>query len=40
VQDEIVRKVVTTLGLIVKANQLDVPHWWAAPTDNLEAFDD
>jgi adenylate cyclase len=40
VQDEIVRKVVTTLGLIVKANQLDLPHWWAAPTDNLEAFDD
>jgi hypothetical protein len=31
VQDEIVRKVVTTLGLIVKANQLDVPHWSAAP---------
>ena len=40
VQDEIVRRVVTTLGLVVKADQLNVPHWWGKPTDNLEAFDD
>jgi adenylate cyclase len=40
VQDEIVRRVVTTLGLILRADQLGAPHWWAAPTDNLEAFDD
>src|ERR1700731_4247528 len=39
-QDEIVRRVVTTLGLILRADQLGAPHWWAAPTDNLEAFDD
>jgi len=40
VQDEIVRKVVTTLGLVVRADQLDAPHWWTPQTDNLEAFDD
>jgi len=39
-QDEIVRKVVTTLGLIVRADQLNVPYWRTPPTDNLEAFDD
>ncbi|MBV8360760.1 MAG: adenylate/guanylate cyclase domain-containing protein [Deltaproteobacteria bacterium] len=40
VQDEIVRRIVTTLGLIVKADQLNVPYWRGPPTDNLEAFDD
>jgi adenylate cyclase len=41
VQDEIVRRVVTTVGLIVAADQKNAPHWWPAPpTDNLEAFDD
>jgi TolB-like protein/Tfp pilus assembly protein PilF len=38
-QDEIVSKVVTTLGLILKLDRLK--HWVGAPsTDNLEAFDD
>ena len=32
-QDEIVRKVVTTLGLIFKLDQLNVPHWWTQPTE-------
>jgi adenylate cyclase len=40
VQDEIVRKVITTLGLIVSVDQLDVPHWRSASEDNLQAFDD
>jgi adenylate cyclase len=42
VQDEIVRKVVTTLGLVFKLDQLNVPHWsnLGQPTDNLEAYDD
>jgi adenylate cyclase len=40
VQDEIVRKVVTTLGLILKLQEMNVPWNSARPTDNLEAFDD
>ena len=41
VQDEIVGKVVTTLGLIFKGEELNVPHEAKlAPPDNLEAFDD
>jgi tetratricopeptide (TPR) repeat protein len=40
VQDEILRRVVTTLGLIFKLDQLNAPHWWTQPTDNLEAYDD
>jgi adenylate cyclase len=41
VQDEIVGKVVTTLGLVVTGDQLDAPRWgYVPPTDNLEAFDD
>jgi len=34
---------VTTVGLFVRQDQLNAPHWWVArvaPTDNLEAFDD
>ncbi len=41
VQDEIVDKVVTTLGLILKLDRMN--HWvglGAPTTDNLEAFDD
>jgi adenylate cyclase len=40
-QDEIVGKVVTTLGLVLKLEEMNVPHegkW--QPTTNLEAFDD
>ena len=40
-QDEIAGKIVTTLGLILKQEQMKVPH--GAPalrTENLEAFDD
>jgi len=41
VQDEIVRDVVTTVGLIFKVDQLNAPQWAEShPTDNLEAFDD
>ena len=41
VQDEIVGKVVTTLGLIFKGEEIKVPHEAKlAPPDNLEAFDD
>jgi len=41
VQDEIVGKVVTTLGLILKLDKMEVPHIGSAQaTDNLEAFDD
>ena len=40
-QDEIVGKVVTTLGLLFKADQLNLPHGSSfRPTDNLEAYDD
>ena len=40
-QDEIVGKVVTTLGLVLKLEEMNAPHegkW--QPTTNLEAFDD
>jgi tetratricopeptide (TPR) repeat protein len=40
VQDEIVEKVLTTLGLILKQNELKTPHSSFRPTDNLEAYDD
>jgi adenylate cyclase len=40
IQDEIVRRVATTVGLIVATNQLNAPHWWTPQTDNLEAYDD
>jgi adenylate cyclase len=42
VQDEIVRKVVTTLGLLLKVDEMKLPHGLSAgqPTDNLEAYDD
>jgi adenylate cyclase len=42
VQDEIVRKVIATLGLVLKLDQMKLPHGLSAgqPTDNLEAFDD
>ena len=41
VQDEIVRDVVTTAGLIFKVDQLNAPHWAEShSTDNLVAFDD
>ena len=41
VQDEIVEKVVTTLGLLLKLNQMRLPQAAIVqPTDNLEAFDD
>src|SRR4029077_3884566 len=41
VQDEIVGKVVTTLGLLLKVDEMNLPHWGKArPTENLEAFDD
>jgi adenylate cyclase len=41
VQDEIVGKVVTTLGLLLKVDEMKIPHWGnSRPTENLEAFDD
>jgi adenylate cyclase len=40
VQDEIVRRVVTTLGLIFKLQQMNVPWSPGQLTDNLEAFDE
>jgi adenylate cyclase len=42
VQDEIVGKVVTTLGLLLKLDQMKLPRGLSAgqPTDNIEAFDD
>ena len=40
VQDEIVGKVVTTLGLIFKREEVMVPWGSVRPTDDLEAFDD
>jgi adenylate cyclase len=41
VQDEIVDKVVTTLSLLFKLDELKLPHPGAVkPTTNLEAFDD
>jgi adenylate cyclase len=41
VQDEIVGKVVTTLGLLLKLDEMKLPHIGSArPTENLEAFDD
>ncbi len=41
VQDEIVNKVVTTLGLLFKLDEMKLPHPGASkPTANLEAFDD
>ena len=39
VQDEIVRKVVTTLSLLFKAHALGLPRVRHRPTNNLEAFD-
>jgi adenylate cyclase len=41
VQDEIVRKLVTTLGLVLKFDEMKLA-WWvnARPTENLAAFDD
>jgi adenylate cyclase len=41
VQDEIVGKVVTTLGLLLKLDEMNLPEGGnAQPTQNLEAFDD
>jgi adenylate cyclase len=41
VQDEIVGRVVTTLGLIFKLDEMKTPHGASfRPTDNLEAYDD
>jgi hypothetical protein len=41
VQDEIVGKVVTTLGLLLKVDENETPHPGSAqPTERLEAFDD
>ena len=41
VQDEIVGKVVTTLGLLLKVGEMKLPHSGSSrPTENLEAFDD
>jgi TolB-like protein/class 3 adenylate cyclase len=41
VQDEIVGKVVTTLGLLLKLDAMKAPHGGnTGPTKNLEAFDD
>jgi len=41
VQDEIVGKVVTTLGLLLKLDEMKTPHGASfRPTDNLEAYDD
>ena len=40
-QDEIVSKVVTTLGLVLKLEEMNAPHWGKSqPTTNVEAFDD
>jgi adenylate cyclase len=40
-QDQIVGKVVTTLGLIFKLNKMEIPYKaYSQPTENLEAFDD
>ena len=41
VQDEIVGKVVTTLGLLLKVDELNLPHSGSVqPTENMEALDD
>jgi len=41
VQDEIVGKVVTTLGLLLKLDEMKTPNGASfRPTDNLEAYDD
>jgi adenylate cyclase len=41
VQDDIVGKVVTTLGLLIKVDEMKLPRWGSLqPTENLEAFDD
>jgi adenylate cyclase len=42
VQDEIVGKVVTTLGLLLKVDEMKLPHGLSTgqPTDNPEAYDD
>jgi adenylate cyclase len=42
VQDEIVGKVVTTLGLLLKTDEMKLPRGLSAgrPTDNMEAYDD
>jgi adenylate cyclase len=41
VQDEIVGKVITTLGLLLKVDEMKIPHFGSSqPTENLEAFDD
>jgi adenylate cyclase len=40
VQDEVVGKVVTTLDLIFKREEVMVPWGSVWPTDDLEAFDD
>jgi adenylate cyclase len=42
VQDEIVDKVVTTLGLLLKVDEMKLPHGLSTgqPTDNPEAYDD
>jgi adenylate cyclase len=41
VQDEIVGKVVTTLGLLLKVEEMNLPHSGSVqPTENIEAFDD
>jgi adenylate cyclase len=41
VQDEIVGRVVTTLGLLLRLDEMKLPHFGnAQPTENLEAFDD
>ena len=40
-QDEIVGKVVTTLGLVLKLEEMNAPHEGKGqPTNNIEAFDD
>jgi adenylate cyclase len=40
-QDEIIGKVVTTLGLLFKLDEMTLPHAGSfRPTDNLEAYDD
>jgi adenylate cyclase len=40
-QDEIVGKVVTTLGLLLKLDEMKLPHWESEQsTENLEALDD
>jgi adenylate cyclase len=42
VQDEIVGKVVTTLGLLLKVDEMKLPHGLSTgqPTDSPEAYDD